>query len=67
MRAPLKTRVCIATVSVVVGDLIGSGEAQELGIAGEMPKNAARLRPRHISATALYWNAIELLWPGNVN
>jgi class 3 adenylate cyclase len=34
-RAPLQTRVGIATGLVVVGDLIGSGEAQERGIVGE--------------------------------
>src|SRR5262245_3651794 len=33
--APLQTRVGIATGLVVVGDLIGSGEAQERGIVGE--------------------------------
>ena len=35
--APLQTRVGIATGLVVVGDLIGSGEAQERGIVGETP------------------------------
>ena len=29
---------------VVVGDLIGSGEAQERGIVGETPNHAARLQ-----------------------
>jgi class 3 adenylate cyclase len=33
--SPLQSRVGIATGRVVVGDLIGSGEAQERGIAGE--------------------------------
>ena len=42
--APLQTRVGIATGLVVVGDLIGSGEAQERGIAGETPNLAARLQ-----------------------
>ena len=37
-RAPLQTRVGIATGLVVVGDLIGSGEAQERGIVGETPE-----------------------------
>ena len=32
--APLQTRVGIATGLVIVGDLIGSGEAQERGIVG---------------------------------
>ena len=44
VRAPLQTRVGIATGLVVVGDLIGSGEAQERGIIGETPNLAARLQ-----------------------
>ncbi len=43
-RAPLQTRVGVATGLVVVGDLIGSGEAQERGIVGETPNLAARLQ-----------------------
>jgi class 3 adenylate cyclase len=43
-RTPLQTRVGIATGLVVVGDLIGSGEAQERGIVGETPNLAARLQ-----------------------
>jgi class 3 adenylate cyclase/tetratricopeptide (TPR) repeat protein len=43
-RASLQTRVGIATGLVVVGDLIGSGEAQERGIVGETPNLAARLQ-----------------------
>jgi class 3 adenylate cyclase/predicted ATPase len=42
--APLQTRVGISTGLVVVGDLIGSGEAQERGIIGETPNLAARLQ-----------------------
>jgi class 3 adenylate cyclase len=42
--AALQTRVGIATGLVVVGDLIGSGEAQERGIVGETPNLAARFR-----------------------
>ena len=42
--APLQTRVGIATGLVVVGDLIGSGEAQERRIVGETPNLAARLQ-----------------------
>jgi class 3 adenylate cyclase/predicted ATPase len=41
---PLQARVGIATGLVVVGDLIGSGEAQERGIVGETPNLAARLQ-----------------------
>src|SRR5208337_1082485 len=42
--APLQVRVGIATGLVVVGDLTGSGEAQERGIVGETPNLAARLQ-----------------------
>ena len=42
--AALQTRVGIATGLVVVGDLIGSGEAQERGIVGGTPNLAARLQ-----------------------
>jgi class 3 adenylate cyclase len=41
--APLQTRVGIATGLVVVGDLIGSGEARERDIVGETRNVAARL------------------------
>src|SRR5271155_5163749 len=41
---PLQVRVGIATGLVVVGDLIGSGEAQERGVVGETPNLAARLQ-----------------------
>jgi class 3 adenylate cyclase/tetratricopeptide (TPR) repeat protein len=39
----LRSRIGIATGLVVVGDLIGQGEAQERGIIGETPNLAARL------------------------
>ena len=42
--ASLQIRVGIATGLVVVGDLIGSGEAQERGIVGETPNVAGRLQ-----------------------
>ena len=38
----LACRVGIATGLVVVGDLVGSGEAQERGVVGETPNLAAR-------------------------
>jgi hypothetical protein len=41
-RVSLQTRIGIATGLVIVGDLIGSGEAQERGIVGETPNLAAR-------------------------
>jgi class 3 adenylate cyclase/predicted ATPase len=40
----LASRVGIATGLVVVGDLVGSGEAQERGVVGETPNLAARLQ-----------------------
>jgi len=43
-QTPLQTRVGLATGLVVVGDLVGSGEAQERGIVGETPNLAARLQ-----------------------
>jgi len=42
--ARLAGRIGIATGLVVVGDLIGAGEAQERGIVGETPNLAARLQ-----------------------
>ena len=43
-RVALQTRVGIATGLVVVGDLIGSGAAQEQAVVGETPNLAARLQ-----------------------
>lgn len=40
----LQSRVGIATGLVIVGDLIGSGEARERAIVGETPNIAARLQ-----------------------
>src|SRR5436305_1905718 len=40
----LQIRVGIATGVVIVGDLIGSGDARERGIVGETPNLAARLQ-----------------------
>ena len=42
--APLQARVGIATGLVVVGDLIGTGAAQEQAVVGETPNLAARLQ-----------------------
>jgi len=41
---PLQVRVGIATGLVVVGDLVGEGDAQEQGVVGETPNLAARLQ-----------------------
>jgi class 3 adenylate cyclase/predicted ATPase len=43
-KASLQTRVGIATGLVVVGDLVGTGSAQEQAIIGETPNLAARLQ-----------------------
>jgi class 3 adenylate cyclase len=42
--APLQVRVGIATGLVVVGDIIGTGAAQEQAVVGETPNLAARLQ-----------------------
>src|SRR5439155_2463976 len=44
--AKVAIRVGIATGLVVVGDLIGAGDAQERGVVGETPNLAARLQER---------------------
>src|SRR5262249_45988248 len=41
---PVQVRIGVATGVVVVGDLVGSGEAQERGVVGETPNLAARLQ-----------------------
>ncbi len=40
----LQVRIGIGTGLVVVGDLVGSGDAQERGVVGETPNLAARLQ-----------------------
>jgi class 3 adenylate cyclase len=42
--AGMQVRVGIATGIVIVGDLIGDGEAQERSVVGETPNLAARLQ-----------------------
>jgi class 3 adenylate cyclase len=44
VQEPLQVRIGVATGVVVVGDLVGSGEAQERGVVGETPNLAARLQ-----------------------
>src|ERR1700722_19742169 len=43
-QAPLHVRVGLATGIVVVGDMLGSGEAQEREVVGEPPTRASRLQ-----------------------
>jgi class 3 adenylate cyclase len=50
--APLQIRLGVATGLVVVGDLIGSGAAQEQAVVGEMPNLAARLQAAAMPGTA---------------
>lgn len=40
----LRARVGVATGPVIVGDLLGTGSAQERGVSGETPNLAARLQ-----------------------
>jgi class 3 adenylate cyclase/tetratricopeptide (TPR) repeat protein len=44
MPEPLNVRLGIASGLVVVGDLVGTGAAQERGVVGETPNLAARLQ-----------------------
>jgi class 3 adenylate cyclase/tetratricopeptide (TPR) repeat protein len=44
VQEPHQVRIGVATGVVVVGDLVGSGEAQERGVVGETPNLAARLQ-----------------------
>src|SRR5262249_19015226 len=56
-RAPLQTRVGIATGLGVVGDLIGAGEAQERGIVGETPNLAARFHHTTAALQRTRWRS----------
>jgi class 3 adenylate cyclase len=44
IQEPVQMRIGVATGLVVVGDLVGSGDAQERGVVGETPNLAARLQ-----------------------
>jgi class 3 adenylate cyclase len=44
VQEPLQVRIGVATGLIVVGDPVGSGEAQERGVVGETPNLAARLQ-----------------------
>ena len=63
--SPLQVRVGIATGLVVVGDLLGSGEAQERGIVGETPNLAARLQAIAEPNTVVIADSTRRL-PGNL-
>ena len=47
----LQARIGVGTGVVVVGDLVGSGDAQERGVVGETPNVAARLQAGATSGT----------------
>jgi class 3 adenylate cyclase/predicted ATPase len=51
--SPLQVHVGISTGLVVVGDLVGSGEAQERAVVGETPNLAARLQAAAAPNTVL--------------
>jgi class 3 adenylate cyclase len=48
---PLQIRIGVGTGVVVVGDLVGAGEAQERGVVGETPNVAARLQAAAVPGT----------------
>jgi class 3 adenylate cyclase len=60
----LQVRIGIATGLVVVGDLIGTGAAQEQGVVGETPNVAARLQTRAEPAQVVISNSTRLLTGG---
>jgi hypothetical protein len=43
-------RIGVATGLVVVGDLVGSGEAQERGVVGETPRRKAVIMSIHLNS-----------------
>jgi class 3 adenylate cyclase/tetratricopeptide (TPR) repeat protein len=61
----LQVRVGIATGLVVVGDLTGSGEAQERGVVGETPNLAARLQTLAQPGTVLIASSTRRLTSGH--
>jgi len=66
--APLQAGVGVATGLVVVGDLIGSGAAQEQTVVGETPNLAARLQgiaePKSNTSSSARRNLFSRLWEG---
>src|SRR5271166_3778449 len=64
--APLHVRVGVATGIVVVGDLLGSGEAQERGVVGDTPNLAARLQssPRARASFSAISSSFRISEPG---
>ena len=62
--APVQVRVGISTGLVVVGDLVGSGEAQERAVVGETPNLAARLQTAASPNTVLISASTQRLLTG---
>jgi class 3 adenylate cyclase len=63
--AELQVRIGIATGTVVVGDLIGEGAAQEQAVVGETPNIAARLQTLAEPGTVLISASTHRLTGGN--
>jgi class 3 adenylate cyclase len=63
-RASLQTRLGIATGLVVVGEIVGSGTAQERAIVGETPNLAARLQTLAAPDTILIGESTKKLLGG---
>src|SRR5262249_36971787 len=61
----LKVRIGIATGTVVVGDLIGEGAAQEHAVVGETPNLAARLQEAAEPGTVLICESTHRLTDGH--
>jgi len=61
----LQVRIGIATGLVVVGDLTGSGEAQERGVVGETPNLAARLQTLAQPGTVVIASSTRRLTAGH--
>src|SRR5262245_41373227 len=60
----LQVRLGVATGLVVVGDLVGSGEAQERGVVGETPNLAGRLQAAAAPGTIVIGPATRRLLAG---
>jgi class 3 adenylate cyclase/tetratricopeptide (TPR) repeat protein len=61
---PLQVRIGIATGLVVVGDLIGTGAAQEQAVIGETPNLAARLQALAEPSTVVIASSTRQLTAG---
>jgi class 3 adenylate cyclase len=62
--AALQVRIGVATGLVVVGDLIGEGDAQERGVVGDTPNLAARLQALAEPGQVVIANSTRLITGG---